>query len=88
MVLGIVSLTIPFTALTPCPIVGLVLGSIALHKTNKNPTVFSGKGFALAGVICCSVSILLTIVGLATGLYFAYLLQTIEVIHEAEVIHI
>ncbi len=57
-VLGVVSVVIPFVAVfTPCPIIALVLGSIAIHKANTNPETVSGKGLAIAGVACASVAI-------------------------------
>ena len=53
-VLGVVSIVIP--PLLPCSLVALVLGSIALHKINKDPEHLSGKGFAIAGVATAGVS--------------------------------
>lgn len=53
-VLGVVSIVMPI--LLPCAIVALVLGSIALHKINKDPEHLSGKGFAIAGIATAGVS--------------------------------
>lgn len=59
-VLGIVSI-IPFVAVfTPCPVIGIVLGSVALHQTRK-PPYLSGRGFAITGVACASVAMILVI---------------------------
>ena len=42
-------------------IIAIVLGHIAMHKIKKDPQQFSGKGFAIAGLI-------LGYLGLAIGL--------------------
>lgn len=58
-ILGIVSITIPFIAFfTPCPIISLVFGSIALHQINKDPSNLTGKGFAVAGVVVSAITML------------------------------
>jgi Tfp pilus assembly protein PilE len=40
-------------------IVGIVLGIIALKKVNANPEMYSGKGFAVGGIITSAFSIIL-----------------------------
>lgn len=60
MVLGIVSLVLflVFYISLPCAIVGIVLGCIALSKAKS---IGQNNGFAIAGIICSSVAIVLVI---------------------------
>lgn len=38
--------------------IGLILGIIALVKANKNPDVYGGRGFAIAGIVTSSIIVL------------------------------
>jgi len=39
-------------------VVGLILSLIALTQINANPDEQQGKGFAIAGIVCSSLSLL------------------------------
>jgi hypothetical protein len=68
MVLGILS--IPMCCCWfmgwPLSIGGLSCGIISLMKIRGNPSAWKGSGFAIAGIACSSIGLLLDIVALLT----------------------
>ena len=60
MILGIVSLPTSFflVGLLLAPI-GFILGIVGLVKANKQPRLFGGKGFAIAGIVTSCLSLFL-----------------------------
>ena len=62
MILGIVALptSLVLVGLFLAP-VALIFGIIALLKTAKNPQVYGGQGFAIAGVVTSSVTLLFVV---------------------------
>lgn len=45
-------------------IVAFILGFIGLHRVNKNPDKYKGKGLAITGIILGSIGLVLLIIGL------------------------
>jgi hypothetical protein len=58
LVLGIISIPTLGLALVGA-VVGLILGSIALRKANRDPGIYGGRGLAIGGIVasCASLSI-------------------------------
>jgi type II secretory pathway pseudopilin PulG len=42
-------------------VLGIILGVVALMKTNRNPSQYGGKGMAIAGVILSAISLVVVI---------------------------
>lgn len=63
MILGILSFVTCCCGLLglPVPITGAILGGLSLNKHKNEPTKWSGRGFAIAGLILSGVTILLTL---------------------------
>jgi hypothetical protein len=59
-------------------IVGLILGIIALGPTCANPPLLRGKGFAIAGIVVSSLTALVSIGALMTGLLLPALAKSRE----------
>jgi hypothetical protein len=56
LIMGILSVVLCSLFLVG-PIVGIVLGILALNKANKQPQEYEGKGLAIAGIVLSAVSI-------------------------------
>lgn len=71
LILGIFSLLACFCcAGIPFNILGIVFSAIALAQIKNRPDEFSGKGIALAGLICSIVGLILGVTILAVSLFF------------------
>jgi hypothetical protein len=65
LVLGIFSLTAGLCCCCygmPFNVLGLICSIIALGQINANPNRYQGKGVAIAGLVLCIVSIVITVV--------------------------
>ena len=60
MVVGIVSIVSCGVAILLGPI-GLAMGIVALRKTSKEPHVYGGRGFAIAGITTSACSLLIVV---------------------------
>jgi type IV pilus assembly protein PilA len=57
-------------------VAGIILGVTALVKANREPSVYGGKGFALAGIICSALSVvLIPFVGILAAIAIPSLLR-------------
>jgi hypothetical protein len=61
MVLGILSMTMCCYGF-PFGIAAAITGFIGMNNANNNPTVYGGRGFAIAGLILGIVDLLITLV--------------------------
>ncbi len=62
LVLGIVALPMCFCcAGLPFNVLGLIFSAIALSQIKQQPQTYTGKGLAIAGLVCSIVSLLLGI---------------------------
>lgn len=69
LVLGILSLTIAICCYgLPFNVAGLIFSIIALVQINKDPQTQSGRGMAIAGLVLCILSFLLSALLLILGL--------------------
>ncbi len=70
LVLGILS--IPgcccWFASGPMAVAALVLGIVAMNKIRSSPLAWKGGGMAIAGIVCASVGLLLSIVAIFSTL--------------------
>ena len=66
-VLAIIGFALAVTG-TGCGIVSLVLSIIGYNQVNREPNRYTGKGFAIAGIIVSILSILLAILLAFLGL--------------------
>jgi hypothetical protein len=58
--LAVAALVTGILALTTCPPLGIasvILGIVALVRTDREPTVYGGKGLAIAGLVCGAVGL-------------------------------
>jgi hypothetical protein len=68
MILGILS--IPMCCCqaisAPMAVAGLVLGIIGIGKIRSNPQMLKGGGMAIAGIVCSSIGIIMSLLGILT----------------------
>ena len=62
-------------------IAGIILGVMALNKIKKDPTRFTGRGLAIAGIIISSLSLVLAI-PIAAAIAIPNLLKSKQLSHE------
>jgi hypothetical protein len=66
MILGILS--IPgcccWFVSAPIAVAGLVLGIIGMGKIRGNPQLWKGGGMAIAGIVCASIGLILSLVAI------------------------
>jgi hypothetical protein len=75
LILGILALTIAFCCCCygfPFNLLGLIFALVAISQIRAEPHLYEGRGIALAGLILCAFSLLLTVIlsvvlGLATA---------------------
>lgn len=71
LILGIISLVACFCcAGIPFNVLGIVFSAVALAQIKNRPDEFSGKGIALAGLICSILGLILGITVLTLSLVF------------------
>ena len=69
LVLGIISVPLCFCCLgLPFNVLGLTFSTIALSQIKQQPQTYSGRGLALAGLICSIVSFVLGVIVLILSL--------------------
>lgn len=59
----------------PLGIAGAVMGAIAMSKASSSPETHGGKGKALAGVICGSIGLVLSVLWLILVGFFTAAMQ-------------
>jgi hypothetical protein len=74
MVLGIVAVVIPCFWVFQIPgVLAVIFSAIALSQFKKNPTKYTGRGMAVAGLVLGLVSIVILVLFLLFGnLHFTY----------------
>jgi type II secretory pathway pseudopilin PulG len=81
LVLGIIS--IPSLGLIFVGgIVGIILGVLALNKAKSNPTEYTGRGFAIAGIITSAISLFIAIPGIIAAIAIPNLLKSQQAARE------
>ena len=63
-------------------IAGVVLGAVALNKAKVDPTHYTGKGLALAGIITSSLSLLIAIPGFIAAIAIPNLVKSQQAARE------
>lgn len=77
-IIGIPSLGLCFVG----GIAGVVLGAVALNKAKVDPTHYTGKGLALAGIITSSLSLLMAIPGFIAAIAIPNLVKSQQAARE------
>ena len=75
LILGILALTIGFCCCYGLPfnLLGLIFALVAISQIRSQPHFYEGQGIALAGLILCAFSLLLTVImGFVLGLATAF----------------
>lgn len=70
LILGILSLVMCFCcAGIPFNVLGIIFSAVALNQIKNRPDEFSGKGIALAGLICAILGLILGITILTVSMF-------------------